>query len=65
MPDLSCRFYDLVAELDNGDKRGKVWVLFRITGLPRGVQKDAIDMSDNDWNGQLVETKDVQREIAQ
>lgn len=65
LPDMAYHVYDLVAELDKVGKGGKVWVFSRITGLPRGIQKDTIDMFDIDGNGQLVKTKDVQRAIAQ
>ncbi|KAK4499512.1 hypothetical protein PRZ48_010027 [Zasmidium cellare] len=65
VPDMSYEIYDSVAELDKGGKGGRVWIFSRLSGLPKGIQKDTIDMFDIDGKGQLVRMKDVQRAITQ
>ncbi|KAF2164486.1 hypothetical protein M409DRAFT_25364 [Zasmidium cellare ATCC 36951] len=65
VPTFSYQIYDSVAELDKGGKGGRVWIFSRLLGLPKGIQKDTVDMFDIDGEGRLVRMKDVQRLVAQ
>ncbi|MCJ1445683.1 MAG: hypothetical protein MMC23_006188 [Stictis urceolatum] len=65
MPDFHYGINDMVAELDESGKGGRVWVYARISGLPGGEVKDSVDMTRFDDSGKMVECKDVQRSIEQ